>query len=180
MAKPNKLLSAYAWCLGKKPKASHARQALCHELDSLPRVDVTSQELRAASLDTESLPSWFPLTPSWTAFGLLSCMLRRENWTFPLAAELGGCPPLTLNRDYNRPTSSVTSLWERDCCHCRKSTGCLDSGGKSGHFWATSQKVSLLPRMPPSFRNLPFAGCFWLAPRNTGRAVPVTLPKIWQ
>lgn len=78
MAKSNKLLSVHAWCLGKKPKASHARQAHCHELDSLPRRDVTSQVLRAAFLDTESLPSWFPLTPYWTAFGLLSCMLRRE------------------------------------------------------------------------------------------------------
>lgn len=63
MAKSNKLLSVHAWCLGKKPKASHARQAHCHELDPLPRRDVTSQVLRAAFLDTESLPSWFPLTP---------------------------------------------------------------------------------------------------------------------
>lgn len=76
MAKPNKLLSAYAWCLGKKPKASHARQALCHELDSLPRVDVTSQELRAASLDTESLPSWF------STHSILNCV-----WFVELHAE---------------------------------------------------------------------------------------------
>lgn len=57
------------------------------------------------------LPGFHSLHPELHLVCWVACW--GENWTFPLAAELGGCPPLTLNRDYNRPTSSVTLLWER-------------------------------------------------------------------